>query len=476
MEPDLVPYVATSQIPSRSVLVLAPHADDEIFGCGGAIRTHTQCGAAVCVVVLTDGALYGDASLRASESRAAAGLMGYNPPEFWELPDRGVCCTEPLILRVINRIEALNADLVYAPSPWEIHPDHRQTAQLAIEAVIRLGSPVRIIFYEVGAPLRPNVLLDITKVMELKDCAMACFESQLNQQDYRRHIRALNQYRTYTLDKSVAAAEAFLLLSAEELSALIPTGFFDRVSVGLQPMPSGLMSSSEHFTGLPRVSVLVISEGNDALKDALDSIALQTYANIEVIVAARTLEHPILPRRCGRFPLEMLPTGEGISRPVAGNRGLRESHGDFVVIMGAADWLMPGHIARLVSLMRANPAIKAAHTGVRWVGAQSQPLGRDVDSVVDASGLVGGQPLPLCSMMVSKDLLATGCQFNPMCTSEFDSEASFLASVCERYVLVHLPGMTAIHHDQAHQMDSPLKSLESQQPRRWYSRLLNIVR
>ena len=36
VETDLVPYQTVAQLPARRALVIAPHADDEVFGCGGA--------------------------------------------------------------------------------------------------------------------------------------------------------------------------------------------------------------------------------------------------------------------------------------------------------------------------------------------------------------------------------------------------------------------------------------------------------
>lgn len=461
MEPDLVPYFATLEIPARGVLVLAPHADDEAFGCGGAIRLHVANGVPVCVAILTDGALYGEASQREGESRAAAMVLGYGSPEFWGLPDRGLHCREELVTRVADRIKSLSADLVYAPSPWEIHPDHRQTAQLAIEAVALLGAPVRVIFYEVGAPLRPNVLLDITAVATIKNNAMACFRSQLEHQDYSRHIHALNQYRTYTLAKSVTAAEGFLLLSAAELAAVVPTGFFDRVSVGVPPSAESMGTSPGSTAQWPLVTVVVRSDDGDYLMGALDSIAVQTYPNIEVIVVARQAAHRMLPLRSGRFPLQLIPTDASISRSVAGNRGLGAVGGVYVTVLDAGDWLMPGHIARLVGLMSANPTVMAAHSGVRWVNAQGQPLDRVADNAVDDSGRVDGQSVPLCAVMMTKTLLDSRCRFDA--SFSHDDDASFLASICKCTVLTHLPGVSAIHRD-----------APNATPRiyRWISRLL----
>jgi LmbE family N-acetylglucosaminyl deacetylase len=132
----------------------------------------------------------------------------------------------------VKFIEDLGADLVYAPSPWEIHPDHRQATWLVIEAMKRIKHYMRLAFYEIGAPLRPNVLLDITSVQSAKEVAMQAFSSQQERQDFSGQIQALNKYRTYSLPSSVKAVEAYWLLEQNDWSLLAKTGFSELVSPG----------------------------------------------------------------------------------------------------------------------------------------------------------------------------------------------------------------------------------------------------
>ncbi|HQQ79461.1 MAG TPA: PIG-L family deacetylase, partial [Thermoanaerobaculia bacterium] len=54
-ERALVPYEA-SRFDARRVLVLAPHPDDEVFGCGGALADLASRGATIDVLLVTDGA------------------------------------------------------------------------------------------------------------------------------------------------------------------------------------------------------------------------------------------------------------------------------------------------------------------------------------------------------------------------------------------------------------------------------------
>ena len=54
-EAEIIPYQTSSVPDACSVIVFAPHPDDEVFGCGGAIALHVQAGHAVHVILLTSG-------------------------------------------------------------------------------------------------------------------------------------------------------------------------------------------------------------------------------------------------------------------------------------------------------------------------------------------------------------------------------------------------------------------------------------
>ncbi|MCX7176987.1 MAG: PIG-L family deacetylase, partial [Proteobacteria bacterium] len=90
-EADLNPELADPRSLARRVLVFAPHPDDEVFGCGGTLCLLAAAGADISVVIVSDGALGGNAAdlvgRRESESLAAAEVLGYPPPTFWRLPD-----------------------------------------------------------------------------------------------------------------------------------------------------------------------------------------------------------------------------------------------------------------------------------------------------------------------------------------------------------------------------------------------------
>jgi LmbE family N-acetylglucosaminyl deacetylase len=440
LESDLIPHTASPVLAAKAVLILAPHPDDEVFGCAGAIMGHVAGGVPVHVSILTNGAAGGDPVTRAGESNAAAQLLGYGEPECWGLPDRGLRYTEVLVQRIITRIQATGVDLVYAPSPWEVHPDHRQASMLAVEAVRRLGYPLRLAFYEVGAPLAPNFLLDISAMAPIKAQAMRCFVSQQAQQDYARHIDALNQYRSYTLVRSVQAAEAFYVLSAAELNQAHRLG-------SLPIMSRPLDQPEAAHIDQPLVSILIRSIDRDYLAQALDSVALQSYPNIEVIVVAARPGHGPLPAQIGGAPVELVQTAQPLGRSQAANKALSLARGRYLMMLDDDDWLMPDHVAKLALVLQGQPNALAAYSGVSLVSEAGQPMGQVFDLPFDAVRLSAGNLTPIHAVLFKADVRGLGCRFDESLHHYEDWD--FWLQLSKLAPMAHVPGVSAAYriHD-----------------------------
>ena len=437
MESDLIPYSACTALLAHAALVLAPHPDDEVFGCGGAIASHVKHGHPVYVVVLTDGALYGDTAVRQLESEAASAVLGYGLPEFWGYPDRGLVYSEALVQRLASKIATTGSDLVYAPSPWEIHPDHRQTHMLAVEAVRRCAPGVRLAFYEIGSPLRPNVLLDLTPWLATKEAAMRCFGSQLQQQDYVGHIQALNRFRSYTLSQEVLAAEAYWVLTASELDRTWRAGWQTMVSPGRQ---ADTVTAGHPD---PLVSVLVRSVDGRFLPEALDSLALQVYPNIEVVVAHAGMVW--LPAKCGPFSLRSLVCDGTWNTAQTSNHLMAHARGEFLLFLDEDDWLLPEHVARLCSTLTRQPHTLAVFTGVRVAQQAGWPTGEIHEFPFDGMEAMEVTAVPAHAVLFSHKL----CELN----GRFDEDASktadwdFWKNISRQTFFVKLPGASAVHRN-----------------------------
>ena len=233
LEHELVPYRPWSDWSDRTILVLAPHPDDEVLGCGGLLAQSHRMGWRSHVVVVSDGGLGGDPATREAESRAAADVLisdfhsgkadqgSRHSMEFWRLPDRSLLPGEVLRQRIMDAVAATAAQWVIAPSPFEVHPDHRAVCRASIEATAALqskGCEADLIFCEIGQPQIANMLVDISAVAATKTLAVKCFKSQLDQQPYHDQVAGLNRQRSYTLGPSVMYAEAYWRVAPEELA------------------------------------------------------------------------------------------------------------------------------------------------------------------------------------------------------------------------------------------------------------------
>lgn len=233
MNPEhvLVPYQC-DDLPPGPWLVFAPHADDETFGMGGALRLAADQGISTHVIVLTDGALGGPTATataaalvqtRQQELSAACDLLGVTTIGTWDLPDRGLTLDNTLIERIVTTIGDIGAGTVFFPGVLELHPDHRMTAQLVWHAAQRRqrrawrGPLPQFHAYEISVQSPVNQLVDITAVQPAKQKAMAVYASQNSQNNYPELIMALNKARTFSLPACVSHAEAFYRFSDEEL-------------------------------------------------------------------------------------------------------------------------------------------------------------------------------------------------------------------------------------------------------------------
>ena len=407
----VAPYHA-SQVPyARNVLVFAPHPDDEVFGCGGAMALHARDGSTVHVVLLTSGtygeAIEGYGVARENESARAARILGVATPRPWRLADRTLEYGEDLVDRMVSVIGETLADVVYAPSLWELHPDHRATALSAMEAVRRSGRKLELMFYEVSSPLRPNCLIDLGPVDGVKQAAMQQFLSQEAKLPYASFVNALNRFRALTLYPAAESAEAFERYSAEDLAS----GSSHRLASELVRMRSKGIAGSP--ADLPMVSVIIRTIGRATLSDALRSVAAQTYHHLDVVIvdASGTLEVAKL-KLVAQERVRIVSSDVPLRRAAAANLGLRTAEGEYFLFLDDDDWLYPDHIAKLVRTVLASPSARAAHTAVECVDEQGVPLSEVFDLPYTRSELQFGNFMPIHAVLFHRSLVKAGIAFD----------------------------------------------------------------
>ena len=120
-EAEAIPY-EPALLRGERLLVLAPHPDDEVIGCGGLIAQHLREHRAVRIVIATDGAVGGDAAARETEARRGIAALGGAEVVFLGFRDRTL--GGDAAARIREQLLDFRPDLVLVPSPIEIHPDH----------------------------------------------------------------------------------------------------------------------------------------------------------------------------------------------------------------------------------------------------------------------------------------------------------------------------------------------------------------
>ncbi len=223
-EEHIYPYTL-SDFSTQDALVIAPHPDDESIGCGGSICKHTRAGRRVKVIFLTNGD-QGDfegrfgkdyLTIRLQSAEKALSILQVKEFEFWGYKDRELSAkSDEVIERLSTVIKNFSPSIIYAPSPFDIHPDHRIASLIAWNIIQK--KPLKLLLFETLVPLYPDILVDITNEWPSKKRAIESYWTELYYTNYTEKIEGLNRYRTATLSREVLYAEAFLLVELEKLS------------------------------------------------------------------------------------------------------------------------------------------------------------------------------------------------------------------------------------------------------------------
>lgn len=220
----------------KKILVIAPHADDEVLGCGATIAKACANGDEVYVLICTNASV-GAPELFSSdiikqiraEALEAHRILGVKETLFLEFP-APVLDQYPrykMSNEMSSIIRKIGADTVYIPHRGDCHKDHAIIHECAMVACRPLanctvkhvyayetlsetewGEPISVDFF---VPVKYNTF-SVVEFQKKLD-AMSCFKSQLYPFPASRSleaIEALAKYRGCTV--SSERAEAFEVL------------------------------------------------------------------------------------------------------------------------------------------------------------------------------------------------------------------------------------------------------------------------
>lgn len=225
--------MSTANLPHVGrTLVLAPHPDDEVLGCGGTIARLSACGQEVHVGIVTRGEEPAFSRQQVQQVREelaqAHAILGVTGCHFLDLPAAALDTVPAARINAAigELVASIRPQTLFLPFFGDIHRDHQLvfTAGLVAARPRDAAAPRRIYAYEtlsetnwagpgVNEAFVPNAYFDISETLPLKLRAFACFTSQIKAFPDERSletIEALARIRGSTV--FAEAAEAFMLL------------------------------------------------------------------------------------------------------------------------------------------------------------------------------------------------------------------------------------------------------------------------
>ena len=152
------------------------------------------------------------AERRRNESRTGMAHLDVRDFVFWGFPDSCVITDNDLdhiALRTCEQLEDYRPDIVYVPWEGEGNSDHRALYCGVVRGLQRAAFGGLVYGFEIWNAMVPDLIVDISPVIEEKRRAMHCYESQLAYVEYLHPILGLNAHRSLIFGKGKGYGEAF---------------------------------------------------------------------------------------------------------------------------------------------------------------------------------------------------------------------------------------------------------------------------
>jgi LmbE family N-acetylglucosaminyl deacetylase len=212
------------------VLVLAPHPDDEIIGCGGTLLRLVASGARVTVLHATDGsasAALGDCSeaerrtVRLEEAERVARAAQFEPCIFWREDNRTFRYRPELVTRLRDTIDLMRPSLIFTPFLTDIHPDHQTLDRILSDALEHVReSAVQILGYEVWGHVPANRFVDVTSNMRDVERLLWLYDTAMKVDGFVSMLADRGYHHARTLTGHDGFVEAFFACDPQQFRRL----------------------------------------------------------------------------------------------------------------------------------------------------------------------------------------------------------------------------------------------------------------
>ena len=216
---------------NQRLLVIAPHSDDEVLGCGGLISKIKSAGGKVFVLIFNVGSIeeFNNkkfTELRKKETSAAMKFLKVDKYDtIFDSPNDNRYLDAKPLHDLISKIETdskvsltkIKPTIVAIPSIASHHQDHVHVFKACIAALRPISTPIADVVISYEAPehsrwsasgvFQPNLYIDIEKYLTHKISAFYKYKSQVRAGGRDKHtIKNHAEYRGKEVGRKVCEA------------------------------------------------------------------------------------------------------------------------------------------------------------------------------------------------------------------------------------------------------------------------------
>ena len=216
-------------------LIIGPHPDDELLGCGGTLLRKVNEGGEVGWLLMTaltkeqgwSGERINERSFEIDQVRQG---LNIDQSHFYSLNFPTTALDQIPMTKLVGEISAVFSDFepdeLLLPYPGDVHSDHRVTfdAASACTKWFRYPSIKRVMTYETlsetdfgfnptYSSFAPNLFVNISKYFDQKLQLLSIYQSELGQHPFPRSLDAITALaKVRGAQMGAHAAEAFQVL------------------------------------------------------------------------------------------------------------------------------------------------------------------------------------------------------------------------------------------------------------------------
>ncbi|MED5411787.1 MAG: glycosyltransferase [Pseudomonadota bacterium] len=202
------------------------------------------------------------------------------------------------------------------------------------------------------------------------------------------------------------------------------------------------MSTEITATSSNLVSIICRTIGREELCQALDSIAEQTYGNIEIVLV-NSAQQNLSAFDPERYQAVVVNPEKPLTRTQAANAGLESANGTYLMFLDDDDWIAENHVEILLTAIENNNECKAVYSSTVKTEVDGTATQYVFDTDYDSLLLMRDNYIPIHSVLFSSELVERGCHFD----ESFDiyEDWDFWLQISQYTDFIHINEQTAFY-------------------------------